>query len=82
MNRRLFEHIRHQFRLDLYGIHGIEHWSRVQYFGLKIAKKENARPDVVKLFALLHDSQRVSDKYDPDHGNRFGGMYLHDEWRR
>jgi uncharacterized protein len=56
MNRKLFEYIRHQFRLDLNGIHGIAHWSRVQYFGLKIAKQENARLDVVKLFALLHDS--------------------------
>jgi len=61
MNRRLFEHIRHQFRLDLNDIHGIAHWSRVQYFGLKIAKKENACLDVVKLFALLHDSQRLSE---------------------
>ena len=77
MNRKLFEHIRHQFRLDLNDIHGIAHWSRVQYFGLKIAKKENARLDVVKLFALLHDSQRLSDKYDPEHGNR-AVMFAHE----
>ena len=78
MNRKLFDYIRHQFRLDLYGVHGIPHWSRVQYFGLKIGKKEKARLDVVKLFSILHDSQRAplhhplrgSDKNDSAHGER------------
>jgi uncharacterized protein len=70
MDKILLTEITKQFRLDLYGIHGIPHWSRVQYFGLKIAESENARSDVVRLFSVLHDSQRFIDGYDPDHGMR------------
>jgi uncharacterized protein len=70
MNKILFSNIKAQFRLDLYGIHGIPHWARVQYFGLKIAKRENARTDVIKLFAFLHDSQRFSNSVDFEHGLR------------
>ena len=70
MNRQLFYHIRNQFRLDLHGIHGIPHWSRVYYFGKKIALQEEARLDIVHLFSILHDSQRISDGFDLDHGIR------------
>jgi uncharacterized protein len=70
MNKTLLAEVAKQFRLDLYGLHGIPHWSRVLYFGLKIAEAENARKDVIKLFAILHDSQRSSDGYDLEHGIR------------
>ena len=69
-HKTLIAEVRSQIRLDLYGIHGVQHWARVQYHGIKIAEKENARNDVVKLFALLHDPQRLEDGFDPDHGLR------------
>jgi uncharacterized protein len=70
MNKVLFSAVKTQFRLNLRGIHGVSHWARVQYHGLKIAGQENARSDVIKLFALLHDSQRLTDGFDPQHGLR------------
>lgn len=69
-HKALVAEVRSQFRLALGGIHGVSHWARVQYHSLKIAEQENARKDVVKLFALLHDSQRWEDGFDPDHGLR------------
>lgn len=70
MDKALLDIIRSQFQLDWFGIHGIGHWARVLYYGLKIAEKEHARTDVVRLFAVLHDSRRFTDKYDPEHGER------------
>jgi uncharacterized protein len=51
-------------------IHGPEHWRRVERNGLLLAADANVDVDVVKLFALFHDSRRESDGWDPDHGAR------------
>ena len=56
-------------------IHGPDHWHNVEDVGLKIAHLLEAfgkyvDRDVVRLFAVLHDSRRVSDGNDPDHGRR------------
>jgi uncharacterized protein len=58
------------YALDLRGPHGCTHWARVQENGLRIASQSGADPVVVKLFALFHDSCRLNDKRDPDHGPR------------
>lgn len=60
---------------ELSPIHGPEHWSRVEAAGLKIAHMLEAYGqyvdrDVIRLFAVLHDSCRISDSHDPDHGRR------------
>lgn len=60
---------------DPYSIHGPEHWHRVEDVGLKIAHlMESAGKlvdrDVVRLFAVLHDSRRESNNHDPGHGRR------------
>lgn len=51
-------------------IHGLEHWRQVEFNGLLLAKKTGADIDVVRLFALFHDSKRDSDGYDETHGGR------------
>ena len=51
-------------------VHGIEHWHQVEYNGLLLAKKTGADIDVVRLFAIFHDSQRLDDAYDREHGAR------------
>ena len=51
-------------------IHGPMHWQRVEAFGLRIAESSGADLTVVRLFALLHDSCRLNDGYDFDHGTR------------
>lgn len=52
------------------GDHGIAHWARVLENGLRLAKETGADIGVVQLFAVLHDSRRVSEASDPDHGPR------------
>ncbi len=65
--------------LPWYGLHGISHWGRVLDNGLRIAEETGANRRVITLFALFHDSQRISDGNDPGHGQR--GAYLAAELR-
>ena len=59
------------YRLGLSGIHGPGHWRRVRANGLALAALTNgADATVVELFALLHDSRRLNDNHDPEHGPR------------
>jgi uncharacterized protein len=59
------------FQLNLNGIHGLAHWSRVRAIGLEIASHyPEVDSRVVELFALLHDHRRWDDGHDPDHGQR------------
>lgn len=51
-------------------VHGIEHWHQVEYNGMLLAQKTGADIDVVRLFAIFHDSKRFDDHYDRDHGPR------------
>lgn len=52
-------------------LHGDTHWRSVAAVGARLIDAgEPADPLVVTLFALLHDSQRVNDGTDPQHGPR------------
>jgi len=66
----LTKELRQQFALDWHGVHGVSHWARVRENGLKLSNTTNARKDVIELFAFLHDSKRVNDGLDPNHGCR------------
>jgi uncharacterized protein len=59
-----------QYSLPLFGIHGVAHWARVLENGLRLAEKTQANIEVVQLFAVFHDSQRVTEETDPSHGIR------------
>lgn len=51
--------------------HGPNHWKCVALTGLEIARKEPAVDlQVVYVFAQLHDSQRMNEYSDPEHGPR------------
>ena len=58
------------FKLDLNGIHGFPHWSRVLANGFRLAEQTGANHSVLVAFSLLHDCQRENDGYDPEHGMR------------
>jgi uncharacterized protein len=52
-------------------LHGEEHWQRVAAAGRTLLPRTpGADPLVVFLFALFHDSMRLSDGHDPQHGPR------------
>lgn len=57
-------------RTDDHTVHGLDHWNQVEYNGLLLAKRTHADVTIIRLFALLHDSCRENDKYDPEHGPR------------
>jgi uncharacterized protein len=73
----LMRKLRQDFALDWRGIHGVGHWGRVRTNGLKLAAATGANRRVVELFAVLHDSRRLNDGYDPGHGARGAANAAH-----
>jgi uncharacterized protein len=58
------------------GDHGIAHWARVLENGLRLAEETGADTEVVRLFAILHDSRRINEDGDPKHGPRAAAYAL------
>ena len=67
---QLVERVCQGFVLPLHSVHGPAHWLRVRENGLRLAALLGVDPAVVELFALFHDSRRLNDHADPDHGRR------------
>ena len=67
---RLWKTVASQFVGRATSIHAPPHWRRVERNGLLLADETGADLDVVRLFALFHDSRRESDGSDPEHGAR------------
>jgi len=59
-----------QYRLPVYGTHGITHWARVYENGMRLAESNGADRTVVALFSVFHDSCRWNEDVDPGHGRR------------
>lgn len=58
------------YALPIRGYHGVVHWARVLENGLRIAEVNGADQEIVRLFAVFHDSRRVNEFRDDDHGLR------------
>lgn len=69
--QKLIEEIRRYVHAQwtLGALHGIRHWDRVYENGQKLLTPD-VNPLVVGLFAYLHDSCRMDDGVDLDHGRR------------
>lgn len=72
----LMEELKAGFQLDWQGLHGARHWARVMHHGLHLASRTGADLQVVRLFAVLHDSQRANEGADAAHGQRAAGFVL------
>jgi len=59
-----------EYSLPVAGIHGPTHWARVLENGLRLCELTGANIEVVKLFAVFHDSRRENEGFDPGHGRR------------
>lgn len=59
-----------EYALPVNGLHGLSHWGRVLENGLRLADLTDANRDVVTLFSVFHDSRRLNEGFDPDHGRR------------
>lgn len=60
--------------IDASWLHGPDHWRRVERNGLILSTQKDVKVDVVRLFAIFHDSRRINDGHDPEHGKR-GAAY-------
>jgi uncharacterized protein len=58
------------YRLPWDGAHGVAHWARVLENARRLAAETKADIEIVTLFAVLHDSRRVNETTDPNHGPR------------
>ena len=72
----LLKHLRSRFAINWRGDHGVSHWARVRNNGLMIAEATGANTGVVELFAFFHDSCRVNEYTDHDHGKRGADLAL------
>jgi uncharacterized protein len=59
-----------EFKLGEHSVHGPRHWLNVEANGLALCAQTGAIENVVRLFAYLHDCQRIDDGFDSDHGRR------------
>lgn len=54
-----------------YSVHGPWHWEKVEKNALLLASKTSkSDKKVAQLFSLIHDTQRLNDDEDPEHGHR------------
>ncbi len=74
LSRELMARVREEFQLDWRGIHGVPHWARVRFNGLRLARATGGDPRVVELFAFLHDVRREHDGHDREHGARAASL--------
>ncbi len=79
-----------RFRLGPDSLHGPSHWKRVKKNGLRLSHAtEGADLIVVRLFAVFHDSRRLNECTDADHGpaaarsvrKRQGDWFTLTEWQ-
>ena len=78
----LWERATADFVLGEASLHGPDHWRRVEQNGLALAERNGANEEIVRLFAVLHDSQRRNESHDPRHGARAAdyAALLHGEY--
>ena len=70
VTQAFFDHLVTSHSLGHHGFHGKDHWLRVLKNGREVASATGANLRVVELFAVIHDSKRENEDYDPDHGRR------------
>lgn len=71
----LKELVKH-FRLDINGVHGFGHWSRVIENAVDVAKSTGGSINVAIAFGFFHDIERYHDGDDPEHGGRAADLLI------
>ena len=70
VSEAFFRYLVQSHELGHGGFHGQDHWGRVLVNGRLLASATGANLKVVELFAVIHDSRRENEHYDPEHGLR------------
>lgn len=64
-------HVHRNFDVEACGLyHGPDHWARVSQHALAVSRSLGIDPLVPYIFGLVHDSQRLDEGADPEHGPR------------
>lgn len=74
--QEIFDKICEHYALNLYGAHGIEHWENVYANTMMLSKVYGIESNIFMLFALLHDSKRLDEDDDFEHGIRAASFAL------
>jgi len=72
--KAIVHRILEDYALPWYGLHGVGHWARVLENGLRLARATGADVEIVRLFAVFHDSCRINEGVDAGHGHRGAGL--------
>jgi uncharacterized protein len=64
------------YALPVAGVHGPAHWARVLDNGTHLAELTGADLEVVRLFAILHDSKRTTEDDCYEHGREAADFAL------
>lgn len=70
ISQELIRSILGRYALPWEAVHGVPHWARVLENGRRLSQAPGARRDIVELFAVFHDSQRINEGVDDGHGRR------------
>lgn len=70
MMKELINKVVAEAKLANSSIHGVSHWKTVERNGVYLCQFNAADIEVVRLFALFHDSKRENDHRDLEHGPR------------
>lgn len=70
----VWEYAQKTFALGRDSPHGQEHWFQVEQNALHLAASTGVDRTVLRLFAILHDTSREDDSFDPDHGRRAAAL--------
>lgn len=70
ITKPLLEMICKQSSVSRDGFHSLDHWVRVLANGRRLARMTGANLPVVELFSVFHDSRRLNENHDPEHGLR------------
>jgi uncharacterized protein len=70
VSQELIRSILNRYTLPWEGTHGVPHWARVLENGRRLSQETEAQRDIVELFAVFHDSQRINEGIDGGHGRR------------
>lgn len=69
--RKIEDHVHRSFDVEACGLyHGPDHWARVSQHALAVSRSLGIDPLVPFIFGLVHDSQRLDEGTDPEHGPR------------
>ena len=72
----LWQFVTARFRPGTHTDHGPRHWRTVLRNGLYLCRHHAADEEVVRFFALFHDSCRENEFHDPEHGCRGAKLAL------